>query len=229
MKSILLSILILFTQNTFAQESETNTSQILIVETDDVIVQGNVDLNSNPELFVGETYFFTILANMKDWDLKIETENLTIKLNEESKKGTGGLNFEVTPIDTGFCEFVLYIVNDKPKQVCLQSSRYHASKHLMPPVFIGSIRSGDVINEIKEATELSCKYGGGSGVFEEYPILSWTADLEGEKFSGKGTKLSKQLIEAINESSENKVLKLTVELSENKTGYNKSEAVYLIK
>jgi hypothetical protein len=192
-------------------------------------LQGNIDFGTNPEMFVGQTYYFIMISNDNDWDLKIESENLQVSLNEKSKKATGGLTFDVTPLDTGDCRIVLYITNDKGRQVCLQASTYHASKYPMPPVFIAGIRSGEIIDELKESAELSCKYGHGSGIFKEYSILSWSAVLGDKKFSGTGTKLSMQLIEAINSSFVNEILRLTVELSENKTSYKISEAVYLIK
>lgn len=229
MKYILLPFVFMFIQHVSAQRSDTLTPQILVVKTKDVILQGNVDFGTNPEMFVGETYYFTIISNDNDWDLKIESNNLRLSLDEKSKKRTGGLGFQVMPLDTGKCTIVLYITNDKGRQVCLQACTYHASKYPMPPVFIGDIRSGEIIDELKESAQLSCKYDEGSGIFKGYAVLSWSAKLGDTKYSGTGTKLSKELIEAINNSSVDNVLKLTVELADNKTGYKTSEAVYLIK
>lgn len=229
MKLLIFLASFILLQKLHAQSDETRNKETLIVETEGVVLQGNVDLNTNPELYVGQTYSFTILCSNHEWDLKIESENVSVKLNEKSKKSTGGLNFEVTPLDTGKCNLILYITNEKNKQVCLLSTYYHASTYPIPPVYIGKIRSGEIIDSLKEKTELTCKYDGGSGIFETYPILSWSADINNKKFSGTGNVLNNDLISEINNSGSNIALKLTVNLDKNKTGYEVSEAIFLIK
>jgi len=219
----LVCFLLVATSYMFAQKSTT-----LWVKTDDVILQGTVGFDSYPELFVGQEYYFTIISNNNQFDLGIKSENLKITLESETKKSTGGLGFNVIPIDTGDCTISLFIGENKKSKAGLLMKRFHASAYPMPPIFITSIRSGEIIHKLDEFAEISCKYDPSLGIFEKYPIKSWKAQLVGEEFSGVGTVLSKQLIDAINKASANEVLKLTVELDKNNTGYSTSEAVFIL-
>lgn len=206
----------------FSQNEKT-----LWVETEGVVAQGNISFESIPELFVGQEYFFTIIINNKQ-DIEIKSENLKVILNESTKKGTGGLGFKITPIDTGECKIYVSMGNSGKRTASLVLKTFHASEYSKPPVFIEGIRSGETITKLTENAELSCKYDPSLGIFDSYMIKSWQAKLGDKDFSGSGTKLTKEFIEALNNSSK-EVLEITVQLDKNKTGFKSSEAVFIVK
>jgi len=123
----------------------------------------------------------------------------------------------------------LSVGNDKKTASGLLAKSFYAINYPMPAVFVSGIRSGEIIRELAESAEISCKYDPSSGIFEPYPIKSWKALLGSKEFSGVGTILPEEFIEAINHADSNDVLKLTVELGRNETGYKSSEAVFLLK
>lgn len=232
MKYLLILSTLLFVPIIFGQESEPeekDNSNTLWVETNGVILQGTIDISTKPELFVGHEYYFTMFSNKGSFDLEIKSENLKVTLDEETKKSTGGLGFTVVPLDTGECSIMLSVGNDNKRVSSLILRPFHASVYPMPPVFISSIRSGELIHELTETAKISCEYGMEYGIYESYPIKSWKATFGNIEFSGTGTTLSKELIDAVNQAPTNDVLRLTVELGENKTGYTTSEAVFILK
>lgn len=223
MKYLLLLNILISIPTVFAQKSKT-----LWVDPEGIIVKGTAAVEAVQPLFIGQEYEFTIMSNHAEFDLIIDSENLKVVLDESSKKNTGGLIFKITPIDTGMCNIVLTLGKNKERKANLISRNFQAVKYPMPPVFIGNIRSGEIITKIDDSMELSCKYDPAYGIFDSYPIESWNAKLGNLSFSGTGTHLSKEFIEALNQVSANEVLILTVQLSKNKTKYKTSEAVYLI-
>lgn len=223
MKFSLILYTLIFIPTIFAQKTKT-----LWVETTDVILQGTVGFSSSPELFVGQEYYFNIISNKKDFDLEIMSENLKVTLMPDSKKGTGGLEFKVVPIDTGECLIQLSVGNDKKRACSLISRTFHASHYPMPPIFISKIRTGEIIPELTKNTELLCMYDRSLGIFKPFTINSWTAKLGEQEFSGNGTSLSNELIDAVNQTNDG-FLVLKVELESNNTGYSTSEAVFIVK
>lgn len=228
MKYLLILSTLLFVPMIFAQKKGKKT-QTLWVETEDVILQGSISFETIPTLFVGQEYYFTIISNEKDYDLEIEHKNLAISLDEDSKKGTGGLMFSVVPLDTGDCSIMVSVSTNKKREATLVLKTFRASAYPMPSLFISSIRSGEIIDELQKTAEITCKYGKEYGIFTNYPVTSWKATIGNIEFSGTGSILSKELIDAVNQASTNEVLQLTVELGENKTGYTTSEAVFILK
>ena len=224
MKSILILCTFIYLAPVFAQKQKT-----LKVKNDDLILKGIVAFESVPELFVGQEYFFTMISNNTNLDLEIMSENLNVTLLPESKKTTGGLRFKVVPLDTGDCMIQLALVTEEKRTVGLVAHFFHASLYPMPPVFIAGIRSGETITELDTSAGLSCRYDQSMGIFEPYEITSWTAKLGALEFTGTGSSLSSQLIDAVNKASANEVLRLTVELGKNNTGYKTSEAVFMLK
>lgn len=222
MKFYLILCSLIFIPTIFAQK------KTLWIETDDVILQGNIEFSSSPELFVGQEYYFIILSNKKDFDLEITSENLKITLTPESKKGTGGLEFKVVPIDTGECVIQLSVGNDKKRVSSLISRTFHASHYPMPPIFISKIRTGEIISELKQDSKMTCMYDRSLGIFKPFVIKSWTAKLGEKEFTGKGADLSKELINAIDLAKDG-FLVLKVELESNNTGYSTSEAVFILR
>ncbi|MGV3609445.1 MAG: hypothetical protein ACO1N0_00740 [Fluviicola sp.] len=222
MKYLLILSILTTCTSVFAQKSTT-----LWLNQEGIILKGTIDVQSVQPLFVGHEYEFTIMSNNSEFDLIIDSENLTVVLDEFTKKTTGGLLFKITPIDTGMCSLALTLGKNKERKASLISREFTAINYPQPPLFIGNHRSGESIVTIDENAELSCKYDPAYGIFKSYPVKTWKAKLGDLNFSGKGTKLSKDFIEAVNQFSG--VLILTVELSKNETGYKEVEAVYLIK
>jgi hypothetical protein len=201
---------------------------ILLVQRDYQILQGVVSFESVVELYVGQEYYFTITVN-DVIDMEIQSENLSVKLDENSKKRTSGLFFTVTPLDTGECKIWLSAGRKADKMSGLLLKSFHATHYPMPPVYIANVRSGDIINELNESPEISCKYAPESGIFESYPIKSWSAKLGSQEYSAKGNVFSSDLVNAVNTALPGEVLKVTVELEKNATGFKKSEALFLLK
>jgi|GEM_PF-3267811 len=224
MKFFLTLCTFIFLQTIFAQKTKT-----LWIEPEGIIVKGTVAVETSPTLYVGHEYEFTIMSNYAEFDLIIDSKNLKIALDESSKKNTGGLIFKVIALDTGTCNIVLTLGKDKERKANLISRSFKAVNYPAPPVYIGDVRSGEVLTEVKETTELKCKYDPASGIFESYPVESWQAKLGDRTFSGTGTKLTKELVNAINSVSSKEILEMTVQLKKNNTGFRISEAVYLIR
>lgn len=213
---------LIFIPTIFAQNEK------LWIETDDVILQGNIEFSSYPQLFVGQEYYFTVIANKKDFDLEIMSENLEVTLMPESKKQTGGLELRVIPIDTGKCFIQLSVGKDQKRASSLISRSFPVSHYPMPPIFISKIRTGEIISELKQDAELTCMYDRSLGIFKPFVIKSWTAKLGEKEFSGNGTYLSKELINAIDLAKDG-FLVLKAELEPNNTGYSFSEAVFILR
>lgn len=231
MKYFLILSTLLFVPVIFGQKrgKKEKKAQTLWVETEDVILQGSISFESIPTLFVGQEYHFTIISNKKEYDLEIEYNNFAMSLDEYTKKGTGGLGFSVVPLDTGDCSIMVSVATNKKREATLVLKTFRAAAYTMPPVFISSYRSGEVIEQLPDSAQLSCKYGPEYGIFKDYPVTSWKATFGNNEFSGTGNTLSQQLIDAVNQSSTKEVLQLSVEVEENRTGFKTSEAVFIVK
>lgn len=206
----------------FAQE------KITIVESrKDVPLQAVVGLDANPQLFVGQNYLLSIGVS-SEHDVKIDFTNLKAELMEVSKRSTGGLMYTVTPLDTGTCWVSVGVITETSRHGLL-SSRFQAIPYPVPPVFLSETCTGEVLSTLPDDAKLTCKYPRGSGVYDNYTIDSWTARLGEQTFNGKGNTVSRELIEAVNKHSAEQILRITANLSENKTGHVRSEAVFIVQ
>ena len=199
----------------------------LITSRKDFPLQAVVDLDVLNILYKGQDYTFSITSS-GTYDLKVTAENGQIKLIEDSKKGTGGLRYTVTPIDTGECSISVGNYINETRSVSLVKYFYTVIDYPTPPIQIQGIQSGQILSQLSETAELKCAYPVESGIFDSYEIKSWEVIIGSKTFEGKGNLLSNELIQYINET-EKEFLHLRVKLVKNKTGHISSEGIYLIR
>lgn len=222
MKTIIIGI---FTFLSFCSIGQNETK--LITSRKDFPLQAVSKLDVKNILYKGQEYIFSITSS-GDYDLSITAINAKIELIEESKKGTGGLQYSVTPIDTGECQIhVGNIINEK-RSVSLVMYIYQVINYPMPPLQLNEFQSGQIISQLADSTALICAYPKESGIFESYEIKSWEVKIGDKIFTGKGNLLSDEVIQFVNKK-ENEFLHIKVNLFKNKTGYSISEGIYLIR
>lgn len=222
MKTIIIGI---FTFLSFCSIGQIETK--LTTSRKDFPLQAVVNLDVQNVLYKGQDYTFSITSS-GDYDLRVTAKNAQIKLIEDSKKGTGGLRYTVTPIDTGECQIHVGNVIDEKRSVSLVMYFYKVINYPMPPLQLNEFQSGQIISQLSDSTELKCAYPKESGVFESYEIKSWEVEIGDKTFTGKGNFLSNELIQFVNQK-ENEFLHIKVNLFKNRTGYSISEGIYLIR
>ena len=211
-----------FLTQTLAQKDTT-----IITKRDSIhLLQGVVCANSEMVLYSGQKYHFSISVST-DLDIKVNAINANIEFVESSKRGTGGMQYIITPIDTGICRINLGARGER--DYGLMSRYFNVINYPVPPVFIRDIQSGGVIDNLFDSTTFDCKYPMGSGIFESYAIESWIAKLNDKTFEGKGNYLSKELINEVNRCESQTYLLITLNLSKNQTGHRQTEGIYIIK
>lgn len=222
--ALLLSILVSSIFTAFGQVKTT-----LITERDEMgPFKGTIGSDAYTELYVGQEYTFDILVNRND-DMKVYATNLEIVFDESSRKNSGAMRYKVTPIDTSKCSIGVGVQLEDGKSYYLLRKEFTATICPAPPIFISKSISGEAIGNLEDSTSLRCKFPTSSGIYDSYEVSSWKAKLGDKIFSGQGTYLTKEFIEAINTSEVNTPLFIEVALIENKTGHTSSKGVFIIE
>lgn len=221
MKLLILGFFLLLSITSIAQE-ETK----IITSRKDFPLQAVIGLDTPPVLYAGQEYAFCATSS-GNFDLVVTTHNAKLKLIESSKKGTGGLVYILTPIDTGECTIS---VGNQTAERHFSLVKYHYSviNYPVPPLHLNNINSGQIITNLDDLTTIECSYSKETGVFDTYEIKSWEASIGNKTFNGKGNMLSKEMIDFVNQTPY-EFLHLKVELDENKTGHSISEGVFMIR
>jgi len=210
----------------FSSIAQTDT--VVITSRKDVPLQAVLDIETSEVLYAGQEYVFRVTAS-GDYDLRLTVKNAIVQLSEESKRNTGGLTYTLTPIDTGECMIGISNQINETRTVGLKTQFFKVINYPVPPLKIGRVRSGEIINSLlNDSTEIICSYPDKTGVYDEYEVESWTVKIGDKGFSGTGSLLTKELIQCLNHT-DNEFLLLEVILEQNKTGHLKSEGVYLIR
>lgn len=199
----------------------------LITSRKDFPLQAVIGLDALNVLYKGQEYTFSITSS-GTYDISVTSKNAEIKLIDDSKKGTGGLRYLVTPIDTGECSISVGNYINETRSVSLVRYTYKVIDFPMPPLQINNIQSGQIITQLSDSTEIKCSFPELSGIFESYEIKSWEVIIGSKTFEGKGNLFTKELIQYINQTKK-EFLHLKVKLLKNKTGHNSSEGIYLIR
>lgn len=222
MKTILFSLILVATINSIAQnEVVINTSR------KKVPLQAVLNLESTKVLYAGQEYTFS-LTTSGQYDIRLTAQNAKIELIEDSKKSTGGLRYKITPIEPGKLPLTIWNVIDEKSNVSLSAYNFNVINYPVPPIQLSNHFGGQIIEQIKDSTNLLCAYPRESGIYDTYEIKSWKATIGDKTFSGIGSKLSGEIINYINQA-DNEFMHLVIELNENKTGHLLSEAIFLIK
>jgi hypothetical protein len=199
----------------------------IIISRENIPPKAVVELVSSETIYVGQEYTLSVGVS-GDYDVNIEVENGEIIFDEQSKRHTGGLIFTLIPTDTGECYIQVRIMNENEIVASLLSRIFRVEKSPQPTIFINSIQSGSVINELNSETKISCKYPPVYGVSDNYEIKNWTVNVGDKIFSGSGEHFTEELIKYINETSISN-LYINVELKKNKTKQYFSEAIFIVK
>lgn len=215
----------LFLLNFFSFYSQKNNE--IIISRENIPPKAVVELESSETIYVGQEYTISVGVS-GDYDVNIEVENGEIIFDEQSKRHTGGLIFKLIPTDTGECYVQVRIMNENKIVASLISRLFRVEKSPQPTIFINSIQSGSIINEINSDTKITCKYPPVYGVFDSYEISNWNVNVGDKIFSGSGDHFTEELIKYIKETSIS-YLYINVELKKNKTKHYFTEGIFIVK
>jgi len=221
MKSILNYLFVLLSLNSFAQKKTS-----IITERKNTLLQAVLNLQSIHVLYAGQEYIFSTTTS-HEHAVELKVENARVQFIENSLKTTGGLQYSVTPIDTGSCTIQIGNRIDKKTSVSLYAQTFKVINYPVPPIQLIGSSTGQIISNLRDSTKIECSYDPQTGIFDKYEILSWNAKIGDKIFSGKDNQLSKEFIEYVNHVK-NEFLHLEVILDQNKTGHLKSKGIYLI-
>lgn len=227
-KNPFLIIAILFAFSLSAQEKAPKRTQLITEREPNAILKASIGIQSNHELFVGQEYSMEIVVS-GEFDIAVNYTNMHVDLDESSARFTGPLRYSITPIDTGYCSITAGVLTPKGGSISLFMKTFKVVEYPTPPLNIGSISSGEVLQNVDKSSLFSCHYSPSSGIDELYPIESWRAELNGKIYEGNEETFTAELIDAINNCSERSFLHLSAKLLENSTGHLESEGVFIVK
>lgn len=222
MKTLISLIIVLLSVNLYSQDTT-----LITARGENFLLQAVLDIETTEILYAGQEYTFTITTS-GNYDIRLTAKNAKVQFVEDSKKSTGGLIYTVTPIDTGSCSITIMNQIDEKRIVSLKMQKFNVINFPIPPIQIDSKKSGEIIDRLKDKVEITCSYPKETGIYENYEVLRWEAKIGEKTFNGKGTLLSKELINYINQAND-EYMHLSIILADNKTGHLKSEAIYLIR
>ncbi len=223
MKLIILIFFILFSINAYSQDTTLITSRGEHIPPKAVL---GIESIKSP-LYAGQEYTFEVAASGYH-DIQLTAKNAKVEFIEDSKNSTGGFRYSITPIKTGTLTITVGIQVNEQKAVSLIMYTYSVINFPIPTIQLDRKSSGEIIDLLRDSSEIKCSYPLESGIFESYEVLKWVAKMGDKEYHGDGNILSEELITIINEAND-EYLHLTAFLAENKTGHLKSEAIYLVR
>lgn len=221
--TLLISFFLIASINVVAQKEKS----IIKSRKENVPLQAVASLDASTKLFKGQEYTLSIVAS-SEHDMKITTKNARIELAEGGDKSTGGMIYKFTPIDIGECGIWVGLILDEKRQTSLLYKFFDVIEYTTPPIHLNENITGSIIKQIDDSIELKCHYLPSTGVFDEYTIIKWKVKYDNQEYIGNGSFLSKELMEILSKSNSKSVLQIEVELENNKTGFTKSEGIYII-
>lgn len=222
LKQVLLLMMFLGTKVFLFSQIETkiNINQI------DVITKASLSIDSKSSLFVDQEYIMLLNVNFKE-DVILDVKNAKIEFIEGSKLSTGPLLFKITPLDTGKAIIDVGRLIDAENIPQLGHYFFQVRNYSMPPIYIDESNQ-QFLTKLNEKSKITCHYPEEMGVFEEYAVKSWEARINDNTFTGKGNQFSEDFIKYINQVKDEALL-LKLELEENNTGFEETEAVFYIR